>query len=149
MKTTRGEIFGYDLDHIFPKSTRQESLWKQNTELDDKLGNASRYSMKINSIGNLTLLHPRDNRDQSDSLPWEENKLTNFARSELLVNRLLAPSEMWGGHQDAILQKSLEYQKEYSQIADKWGEIQIDERARFYWDVIVGEIKENLGIRVN
>jgi hypothetical protein len=149
MKTTRGEIFGYDLDHIFPKSTRQESLWKQNTELDDKLGNASRYSMKINSIGNLTLLHPRDNRDQSDSLPWEENKLTNFARSELLVNRLLAPSEMWGGHQDAILQKSLEYQKEYSQIADKWGEIQIDERARFYWDVIVGEIKENLGIRIN
>jgi hypothetical protein len=105
--------------------------------------------MRINSIGNLTLLHPRDNRDQSDSLPWEENKLTNFARSELLVNRLLAPDSMWSGHQDAIVQKSLEYQKQYSQIATEWGEVQIDERARFYWDVIVSEIRENLGIRIN
>jgi hypothetical protein len=149
MKTTRGETIGYDLDHIFPKSSRQESLWKQNLDLDEKFGNASRYLMKINSIGNLTLLHPRDNRDQSDSLPWEENKLTNFARSELLVNRLLAPDSMWSGHQDAIVQKSLEYQKQYSQIATEWGEVQIDERARFYWDVIVSEIRENLGIRIN
>jgi len=147
MQTTRGESRGYDLDHIFPKASRHEELWIQDAELDKSLGNASRYEKKIHSIGNITLLHPRDNREQSDALPWEETKLTNFASSELLVNRILAPSRLWTNQQDAVYQQSIEMQSEYSQEATVWGERQIDERARFYWDVLVGEIRENLGIR--
>ena len=147
MQTTRGENRGYDLDHIFPKSTRHESLWVQDTEKNDSLGNSSRYLKKIHSIGNITLLHPRDNREQSDALPWEDTKLINFASSELLINRLLAPPSLWTNQQDSVYQRSIELQNQYSQIASEWGEKQIDERARFYWDVLVAEIKENLNIR--
>jgi hypothetical protein len=146
MQTTRGENRGYDLDHIFPKSARHEQLWVQDAELNESLGNASRYSKKIHSIGNLTLLHPRDNREQSDALPWEETKLTNFASSELLVNRLLAPSRLWANQQDSVYQRSIELQQKYSQDASTWGEKQIDERARFYWEVLVGEMKQNLNV---
>jgi hypothetical protein len=149
MQTTRGENRGYDLDHIFPQSTRHQELWVQDTELNESLGNSSRYFKKIHSIGNMTLLHPRDNREQSDALPWEETKLTNFASSELLVNRLLAPAQMWSSQQDSVYQKSIQYQRQYSQEASEWGEKQIDERARFYWDVLIGEIRENLNIRNN
>ena len=149
MQTTRGENRGYDLDHIFPKSSRHETLWVQDTEKNDALGNSSRYLKKIHSIGNITLLHPRDNREQSDALPWEDTKLINFASSELLVNRLLAPPSLWTNQQDSVYQRSIELQNQYSQIASEWGERQIDERARFYWDVLVAEIKENLSIRSN
>jgi hypothetical protein len=149
MQTTRGENRGYDLDHIFPKSTRHEGLWVQDLDLNESLGNASRYLKKIHSIGNITLLHPRDNREQSDALPWENTKLVNFASSELLVNRLLAPSTMWTNQQDSVYQKSIELQSKYSQVASEWGEKQINERATFYWDVLVAEMKENLNIRNN
>lgn len=147
MQTTRGENRGYDLDHIFPKSVRHEDLWIQDSEKNETLGNASRYLKKIHSIGNITLLHPRDNREQSDALPWENTKLVNFASSELLINRLLAPSSLWTNQQDSVYQQSIELQAKYSQIASEWGEKQIDDRATFYWDVLVGEMKQNLNIR--
>ena len=149
MQTTRGENRGYDLDHIFPKSSRHESLWVQDEEQNVSLGNASRYLKKINSIGNITLLHPRDNREQSDALPWDDTKLANFAASELLINRLLAPSSMWINQQDSVYQRSVDLQSQYSQEATSWGEEKIDDRAKFYWDILVGEIKENLNIRNN
>lgn len=149
MQTTRGENRGYDLDHIFPKSARHENLWVQDEEQNAQLGNSSRYLKKIHSLGNITLLHPRDNREQSDALPWEETKLTNFASSELLINRVLAPSSMWANQQDSIFQQSVELQSKYSQEATTWGEKQIDDRAKFYWDILLGEIKENLNIRNN
>jgi hypothetical protein len=147
MQTTRGESRGYDLDHIFPKSSRHESLWVQDEEQNVPLGNASRYLKKINSIGNITLLHPRDNREQSDALPWDDTKLANFAASELLINRLLAPSSMWINQQDSVYQRSVDLQSQYSQEATSWGEEKIDSRAKFYWDILIGEIKENLNIR--
>jgi len=149
MQTSRGENRGYDLDHIFPKSTRHENLWLQDSDQNETLGNASRYSKKIHSIGNITLLHPRDNREQSDALPWEDTKLINFASSELLINRMLAPAHLWTSQQDSVYERSIELQNQYSQVASEWGEKQIDERARFYWDILVGEIKENLDIRNN
>ena len=149
MQTTRGENRGYDLDHIFPKSLRHEGQWAQDEEQNVPLGNASRYLKKINSIGNITLLHPRDNREQSDALPWDDTKLANFAASELLINRLLAPSSLWINQQDNVYQRSVDLQNQYSQEATSWGEKKIDDRAKFYWDILVGEIKENLNIRNN
>jgi uncharacterized protein with ParB-like and HNH nuclease domain len=127
MKTSYKEQRGFDLDHIFPKSGRHEEAWVQNRDLDETLGNSSRYQKKIHSIGNLTLLHPRDNREQSDSLPWESDKAGNFETSELLANRLLAVASQ----------------------TQKWGEEEIDNRALYYWQIILKEIKENLGIQDN
>ena len=149
MQTSRGDNPGYDLDHIFPKAAKHENLWVQDLEQDELLGNASRYQKKKHSIGNITLLHPRDNRDQSDALPWEDTKLLNFAHSELLVNRLLAPSNMWANQQDVVYQQSIDFQNKYDQVALVWGEKQIDQRAQFYWDVLVADIKENLNIQNN
>jgi hypothetical protein len=127
MKTSYRDQRGFDLDHIFPKSARHEEAWVQNRDLDETLGNSKRYQKKIHSIGNLTLLHPRDNREQSDSLPWESDKAGNFETSELLANRLLAVASQ----------------------TQKWGEEEIDNRALYYWQIILKEIKENLGIQDN
>jgi len=129
MKTTFGEQRerGFDIDHIFPKSARHQEAWVQDSKLDETFGNSSRYLRKIHSIGNLTLLHPRDNREQSDSLPWESAKANNFESSELYANRPLA----------SALQ------------TQKWGEEEIDSRALYYWQVILKEIKENLNIPNN
>jgi hypothetical protein len=127
MKTTYRDQRGFDLDYIFPKSARHQEAWIQNRVLDETLGNTSRYQKKIHSIGNLTLLHPVDNREQSDSLPWESAKASNFHTSELYANRSLATAGE----------------------TQKWGEEEIDSRAFYYWKTILKEIKENLNIQKN
>jgi hypothetical protein len=60
-------------------------------------------------------------------LPWESDKAGNFETSELLANRLLAVASQ----------------------TQKWGEEEIDNRALYYWQIILKEIKENLGIQDN
>ena len=56
---------------------------------------------------------------------------------------------MWINQQDSVYQRSVDLQSQYSQEATSWGEEKIDDRAKFYWDILVGEIKENLNIRNN
>ena len=145
MQTSKGENVGYDLDHVFPKSPNQRNSWLQSTEKDLLLGSADRYEASIHSIGNLILLHPDDNRNQSDSLPWEEEKLRNLGGSELYANRLLVPSEFRS--QNSRIEDYIDTtQGEYPARALDWSEDSIDERAEFYWQVLISELKENLFI---
>ena len=150
MRTTRGEDFGYDLDHIFPQAPRHETAWVQNRELDSELGTQSRYASKIHSIGNMTLLHPQDNRNQSDAFPWESEKISNFAGSELISNRLVSPANMWTNQQDRVTTLLASYSSKFPHavIPDKlsWGEKEIDYRADFYWAVVLEDIKEHFNI---
>jgi hypothetical protein len=150
MRTTKGEDYGYDLDHIFPQATRHESAWVQNLELDSELGVQRRYISKVHSIGNMTLLHPQDNRNQSDAFPWEEEKMTNFAGSELVVNRLVCPMNLWPNQQDRVTTLLTSYAARFPHtvFADKvsWGEKEIDYRADFYWSVIIEDIKEHFNV---
>ncbi|HLP23947.1 MAG TPA: DUF262 domain-containing protein [Microbacteriaceae bacterium] len=94
METTTGagEARGFDMDHIFPKSTTRVALHLPRDDSWQALGDEERLSRErsmIHSIGNLVLLHPADNRNQSDALPSEESKISNFSQSQLLANRLL------------------------------------------------------------
>jgi hypothetical protein len=67
----RGEKSGWDLDHVFPRSQSQDL---KNPNL-------------VDSIGNLVLLSPSDNKSQQDQLPNE--KKANYHGSKLLLSQSL------------------------------------------------------------
>ena len=133
---------GFDLDHIFPKSKSQFSTnWKFNShwaELDEDAKSANQ-SKWIHSIGNLVLLHPRDNRDQSDALPWDSEKLENFENSELYLNRLTVEGG-WARFNSAE-QGLLEAQGlNLMPDLESWDENAVEARAKVIWELIKADI---------
>jgi hypothetical protein len=146
MITSRGEVQGFDLDHIFPKDGALRYLWKASAEKDKKFGEASRASQCIGSIGNLILLHEVDNRTQGNALPGDEEKNNNLATSELYLNRLLVDKSKW-----QLLQRDKQNQLDilHSRLGvslDSWDEDSTDKLAEFYWSILLEDLKENLGI---
>lgn len=145
MQTSKGDATGYDLDHIFPKSQGQRQYWKQSQTKNIKLGDEDRYEQSIHSIGNIILLHPDDNREQSDALPWDDEKLSNLANSELYLNRLLTDSGLWPRKNEYLTS----LQNKFEANAVNWSEDAIDARAELYWAILLEEIELNLGIAKN
>jgi hypothetical protein len=147
--STSSEDKGFDLDHIYPKSESKKDFWVQNTAKDAELGKSSRYP-SIHSIGNLILLHPDDNREQSDELPWSEIKLRSLATSQLTLNQVLVPrdSRNTGG---TAVDKAVLHALGLGApvISESWGEEQIDQMARFYWKLISTEIRANFGMDIS
>lgn len=149
METTsskKNAKLGFDLDHIFPKSSTQFQLhWKKNDDWDeiDDEQRALREGKLIHSIGNLVLLHPQDNREQSDALPWDEVKKDNFGMSELYLNRLLVQesNQKLGDRQ---LQKISELGLQALPQLDNWGDDSVELRARWIWEIIKSDMKKNL-----
>ena len=146
MITSRGEVQGFDLDHIFPKDEALRYLWQQSAKKDEKLGNESRASQCIGSIGNLILLHEVDNRTQGNALPSDEEKANNLATSELYLNRLLVDKSKW-----QLLQRDKQAQLDilHARLGvslDSWNEDSTDQLAEFYWSLLLEDLKENLGI---
>lgn len=149
METTtskKNAKLGFDLDHIFPKSSTQFQLhWKKKADWDeiDDDQRALREGKLIHSIGNLVLLHPQDNREQSDALPWDEVKKDNFGMSELYLNRLLVQesNQKLGDRQ---LQKIAVLGLESLPQLDNWGDDSVELRARWIWEIIKSDIKKNL-----
>ena len=142
----RNNGHGYDLDHIFPQSSQNASAWIQNKELDEELKNSdSRFEKKVHSIGNLTLLNPIDNSYQSDALPWEDTKIRNYAGSDLRINLTqISPTE-WQQLQIDVSKLLTNLQTRYKQFDEgKWGEVQIDLRAKMYWELAMKDFKKHL-----
>lgn len=153
MKTSpaQSDEKGFDLDHVYPKSESKKEFWLQNVEKDAELGSASRYSDSVHSLGNLILLHPDDNRDQRDELPWAEVKLRSLATSQLIINQALVPEE-FRNVGNATLDKAVKHAVAMGMpvISEGvWGEEQIDEMAVFYWKLISSEIRTNFGLNLN
>ncbi len=146
MKTTIGENNGFDLDHIFPQSASQRINWVKDEAKDIELGPADRYETSIHSIGNLVLLHPGDNRSQSDALPNSQEKKQNLGGSELYANRLLTSQENWPDSASRIKEELKLIQEKYVPEIDNWTEASIDNRAKFYWDILLSEIRKNLSV---
>ena len=147
MQTTRrnGHDRGYELDHIFPKSTSQRSHWKH----DEDGSGADEPSPEsvlrsIHSIGNLTLLHPRDNYSQSDSLPWSSEKVGNLASSGLWLNRLLVPSQLSlpGAANDEKFNRWTSY---WVPDLSSWGTSQVANRTDFIAELLVETFRATLG----
>lgn len=130
----RGGVQGYDLDHVFPKSLNRRKNWNENE--DESL---------IDSVGNLVLLHPQDNRAQDDLLPSDEDKIRNFSGAGLWVNRLLIPIS------DQILPKRAEsgleeLQVKYPAVLTTWGKESIEIRQKLYFDLFKEELMKDLGL---
>lgn len=148
MKTTNpnsGEK-GYDLDHVFPKSQSKVAAWTVSASNDEKFGSEDRYQEKVHSLGNLVLLHPDDNRDQSDELPWSEEKLTNLAQSELYLNRFLVPhAALTGSPKVAEAAKQAQADGCPTISQDTWGEDEVDKLVEYYWKLVSADVRETLG----
>jgi len=146
MVTSRGDVQGFDLDHIFPKDEALRYLWKKSSEKDKKFGDASRANQCIGSIGNLVLLHQVDNRTQGNALPTDEEKANNLATSELYLNRLLTDKDKWELLQRDKQSHLDQLQARLGVTLNAWGEEAVDKLAEFYWSVLLEDLKDNLGI---
>lgn len=147
MKTRKTDEVGFDLDHIFPKARERREDWIQSTEIDKQLGASDRADDAINGIGNLTLLHSRDNNFNAASLPWDEAKIQSFTSSELVINRLLTPS----GFKEVI--KHGPHRKALHELGwpdglslAEWTEDSAEGLFNFYWNVLETAMRRNFGI---
>lgn len=146
MKTTVGDSHGFDLDHIFPQSASQRVNWIKSEVKDQELGPADRYESSIHSIGNIVLLHPGDNRSQSDALPSSVDKKQNLGGSELYANRLLTSQENWPESASRIKEELRKMQEKYPPEISNWTEESIDNHIKFYWEILISDIRENLRV---
>ena len=144
LETSRNNSVGYDLDHVFPKADSQRPHWKISEEKNNEMGVADRSDAAINSIGNLVLLHPNDNRSQSDALPWDEEKSENLGASELYLNRLLLdPLER--AQANLRIAKILKKYESQTPSLTSWGEEAVEAWASVYWEILLSDIRRNLG----
>jgi uncharacterized protein with ParB-like and HNH nuclease domain len=92
----KGEKKGWDIDHIYPTN-----LIESNSKEEKKLNN---------SLGNLVLLSPSDNRSQKDAPPIA--KKANYHGSHLLLTKSLVLGNLELSHSD---------QKAIDKIESKFG----------------------------
>ena len=137
---------GFDLDHIFPQNpSKFENFEKPVNWVSFKPEEQSTFENKyVHSLGNLALLHPKDNRLQSDALPWDQNKQENYKESELYLNRLVA------GNYSQLSKSSREITDGLGlnrmPTTSNWTSAEIDLRARVIWDVIKTNMVESFGL---
>lgn len=143
-KRNRLQGLGYDIDHIFPQSESAKSAWVHDEELNEEHLADTCYAKKVHSIGNLTLLNPADNGIQLDAFPWEDEKVANYSGSDLRINLSLVDSSNWQTLQPDVLETIKNLASKYSQNSAKWGEKEINGRAKMYWDLILKDFKRNL-----
>jgi len=148
MKTSSksGDSLGFDLDHIFPQNRAQFSHFPKPPTWDEMSDEArvSFESKYVHSLGNLSLLHPRDNREQLDALPNSQTKVENYLDSELYINRLLAKSADATGtrHQKQIDALGLEMMPTMT----TWNSEAIDLRAELIWGIVKRDIMSSFSL---
>lgn len=134
---------GFHLDHIFPKSMSRIEHWAVSRTLDAEFGVADRSQKAIHGVGNLVLLAPQDNRDQSDDLPWDSSKKANLGQSELILNRLLSPEPQTTNRKTA--EKYQYWRESLGTSLDEWGEESTILLAKFYWKLVRSDFSEIIG----
>ena len=147
MKTTRyrqGEVIekGFDIDHILPES--QAAHWRQNTRLNSELGSESRFEKKVHSIGNLILLHSRDNWTQGNELPWDGVKKQNLGQSKFVLNKFLVDEHYYGQLNERVKEPVATWRTHFNHQASQWDEESIDVRRKMYLSILKEEFSRNL-----
>lgn len=129
----RSRTPGNHLDHVFPQSESKRGDWKDGSNYD-----------LIHTLGNLVLLHGSDNSFQSDALPDEEIKTTNYA-SSFVVNKMLCPEGSLRALPNRIL-KVVHLKDEFGiAVLTDWGPIAIQNRFNLYWHLFEKSIRKTLG----
>lgn len=136
---------GFHLDHIFPKATSRIADWRVSESRDAEFGIADRSQKAIHGVGNLVLLAPEDNRDQSDDLPWDTSKKTNLGQSELVLNRLLSPQKQTMNTKMSA--KFKDWRRTLGVNLDDWGEDATVALGKFYWGLVRQDFSEILDVK--
>jgi hypothetical protein len=139
MLTSKGVNTGYDLDHIFPQSLSRRGDWIGTDKAADS-------ETVINSLGNLVLLHPDDNRMQNDVLPSDNDKKRNFSSSGLIANRMLLTKDEMGPLPKRIDEVVTHFQSDYPMSLSKWGEEEVNLRQKLCFNLFKEALLEDLGI---
>jgi hypothetical protein len=154
MSTSKSEDDGpgFDIDHVFPKSEAKRADWV-----------GEDYDL-IHSIGNLVLLHPGDNRSQSDALPWDTQqdkdgepvtdgsgrvikiKQSVYASSGLLINKTLVPLIDLGPQRPEQVRAIETLQLSAPPSLDSWDSQAILNRQSVYWEILERQFLRNLPI---
>lgn len=149
----KSESAGFDIDHVFPRSEVASAAW---------VGVGYEF---IESIGNLVLLHPGDNRSQSDALPWQltacdveshthseveddcrvQIKARNYGGSGLWVNKALVEPATLGVLTSSQKEALENIQKTAPPVLEFWNVDSIKSREDFYWQVLEAQFRENIG----
>lgn len=113
----KGEKFGWDIDHVLPKSK----------------GASSEF---VNGIGNLVLLFPQDNRGLQDKMPNEKKK-TYLQHPIYLTKTVSGIDGLDDGDQKKINKLLKEAGiKELELDIQDWSDEGISNRAQFYFDLL-------------
>ncbi|NBS62265.1 MAG: DUF262 domain-containing protein, partial [Microbacteriaceae bacterium] len=138
---------GFDLDHIFPSNpSKFEQFNKPDNWNEMKPEEQVIFENKyVHSLGNLALLHPKDNREQSDALPWDSKKQENYRNSELYLNRLISGNYSTLSKSSQEITDSLHLNEMPSALS--WSSNEIDLRAKVIWNLIKTDISESLGTK--
>lgn len=133
LRSTTKSSVGYDIEHVLPNSSPQMANWEK-----------SRDSAFINSIGNLTLLHPTDNRSAGNSLP--EEKAASYASSTLLINKVLCADQELGLLTNRISAVVKKLHEICPPDLSSWGEEQVAARQDLYWEIFRADSSKKLGL---
>lgn len=121
----------YHIDHIYPQSSRQQLNWTGSPEI-------------LQSIGNLTLLHPDDNQAQADMLPNELDKQINFAGSKLIINQALCSDDLLRNVQPRVATAVKQVKAIGETDLNGWSESQIRVRENQYLEILAGDFADRL-----
>lgn len=122
----KGKTIGYDIDHIRP----QKSI--------ENLATEERKAHWINKIGNLTLLHSRDNASAGASKESEKSVL--YRDQDLVLTKALASDTELDGFQSHAKKAVLGLRTRGHGSVDKWSEEASKEREQVLVDLLLSQL---------
>jgi hypothetical protein len=97
----------------------------------------------VHSIGNLTLLHSKDNGEKGDSEPSDAR--TIYGNSQSYLTKALTNFPVTN-QVETVISK---YRVALADSEEAWGPDQVLARAEMYFDIITRKLVEDLGISKN
>lgn len=113
----KGEKFGWDIDHVLPKSK----------------GGSSEF---VNGIGNLVLLFPQDNRGLQDKMPNEKKK--TYSQHPIYLTKTISGIDNLDDGDQKKINKLIKEAgiKEIDWDIQDWSDEGIMSRAKFYFELL-------------
>jgi hypothetical protein len=113
----KGEKFGWDIDHVLPKSKGTNSEF-------------------VNGIGNLVLLFPQDNRGLQDKMPNEKRK--TYSQHPIYLTKTISGIDGLDDGDQKKINKLIKEAgiKELDWDIQDWSDEGISNRAKFYFELL-------------
>jgi len=146
---TTSDANGYSLqvDHIFPKASGRNLEWQKRldiwrlNDLDSEVRGERDF---INSIGNLTLLHSKENLDQSDSLPSEKAINYGGAQNKWITNLSLLDDSDESGSSPRYSDALVHIRNLAPVSLDSWNPDDVIKREFMLWNLLRDDLRRTL-----